>query len=87
MRQAATTASSPWVAGSGTYHKQKLVPFGEYVPLEEWLRGVIDFFDLPMSSFTAGPERAAGAAGPGPEHRPFICYEIVYPDFVLAPCR
>ena len=68
--------------GSGTYHKQKLVPFGEYVPLERWLRGAIAFFDLPMSQFVAGAaEQRPLFAGNLPV-APFICYEIVYPDFV-----
>ena len=69
-------------AGSGTYHKQKLVPFGEYVPFERWLRGVIDFFDLPMSQFIAGPEIQSPLVAGDLAIAPFICYEIVYPDFV-----
>jgi len=69
-------------AGSGTYHKQKLVPFGEYVPMERWLRGAIAFFDLPMSQFVAGKtEQRPLLAGNLPV-APFICFEIVYPDFV-----
>ena len=69
-------------AGSGTYQKQKLVPFGEYVPLENWLRGVIAFFDLPMSQFVAGATDQEPLLAGNLPVAPFICYEIVYPDFV-----
>lgn len=68
--------------GTGEHHKQKLVPFGEYVPLEQWLRGVIGFFDLPMSSFTPGPQRPPRLTAGELTIAPFICYEIVYPGFV-----
>lgn len=68
--------------GSGIYHKQHLVPFGEYVPLEDYLRGLIQFFDLPMSDFQGGdlgqPPLRAGAT----TFAPYICYEVVYGDLV-----
>lgn len=68
------------------YHKQKLVPFGEYVPLEDQLRGLITFFDLPMSNFRPGSasQTALNLSIKGETVRvaPYICYEIVYPDFV-----
>jgi len=74
-------------AGSGSYHKQKLVPFGEYVPMERWLRGAIDFFDLPMSQFTAGPPNQSPLMANGVSVAAFICYEIVYPNFVQSQSR
>ncbi len=73
--------------GQGVYHKQKLVPFGEYVPLQELLRGIIPFFDLPMSSFTRGtPDQENLAAGPLTV-APFICYEMLYPELVAQRSR
>ncbi len=73
--------------GQGLYHKQKLVPFGEFVPLESVLRGLIDFFNLPMSSFTPGPENQPLLQAGATRAMPFICYEVVYPDFVAANAR
>jgi len=73
--------------GRGTYHKQKLVPFGEYVPMERLLRGTIAFFDLPMSQFTAGPEDQGTLRVDATPVAPFICYEVVYPDFVRQQSR
>ena len=68
--------------GEHIYHKQKLVPFGEYVPLEDLLRGLIDFFNLPMSNFRTGAEDQALLKSFNSTVAPFICYEVVYPDFV-----
>ena len=68
----------------GRYDKQKLVPFGEFVPLGALLRGLIDFFNLPMSAFSPGLKEQvllrAGDAIIGS----FICYETVFPDFVIG---
>jgi apolipoprotein N-acyltransferase len=67
---------------SGIYNKQKLVPFGEYIPLEDWLRGLIHFFDLPMSNFSKGQPNQPLLKARGHLVAPYICYELVYPDFV-----
>ena len=68
--------------GEGLYHKQKLVPFGEYVPLQDLLRGLISFFDLPMSDFRTGSSEQSPLTSFNYKVSPFICYEVVYPDFV-----
>ena len=68
--------------GQGLYHKQQLVPFGEYVPLESLLRGLIDFFDLPMSAFTAGGNDQSLLKAGNVSLSPSICYEVIYGDLV-----
>lgn len=83
--------------GEGIYHKQQLVPFGEYVPMEKLIRGLIEFFNLPMSSFLRGPSNQtllkANAHNKDDDKdteyliAPFICYEIVYPQLVSKMSR
>ncbi|MCU1722115.1 apolipoprotein N-acyltransferase [Pseudomonas sp. 5P_5.1_Bac1] len=70
--------------GDGTYLKQKLVPFGEYVPLQDLLRGLIEFFDLPMSDFARGPADQPLLQAKGYQLAPFICYEVVYPELAAS---
>ncbi|SFC12034.1 apolipoprotein N-acyltransferase [Marinospirillum celere] len=65
----------------GDYHKVQLVPFGEYLPLEDWIRGVIAFFDLPMSNFIPGPDHPSQLTIKDTQVAPLICYEVAYPDF------
>ncbi|MEK9822123.1 MAG: apolipoprotein N-acyltransferase [Gammaproteobacteria bacterium] len=68
--------------GEGQYIKRRLVPFGEYVPLEGLIRGVIQFFDLPMSRNRPGPSVQAPLTAGALSLSTSICYEVVYPDLV-----
>ena len=73
--------------GEGQYIKQRLVPFGEYVPLEGMLRGLISFFDLPMSHARSGPAKQPPLIAGSETLAMAICYEIVYPDLVRELAR
>ena len=66
----------------GFYYKSHLVPFGDYVPFE-WLRGVIKFFDLPMSSFRPGPISNELVHAAGQAIGLSICYEDTFSTEVL----
>jgi len=66
----------------GIYHKRRLVPFGEYVPFGEWLRGLMGFFDLPTSIINLGPQDQHGLKIDNMLISPSVCYEIAFPDLV-----
>ena len=65
------------------YKKVHLVPFGEYIPFIENLRGLIRFFDLPMSNVTKGGKNQRNImilddieiASP-------ICFDIAFPETI-----
>lgn len=60
---------------SGVYHKVHLVPFGEYVPLASLIRGLVQFFDLPMSGFSQGSTDQSLLKMRGEPLATSICYE------------
>ncbi|MBI3562740.1 MAG: apolipoprotein N-acyltransferase [Gammaproteobacteria bacterium] len=65
------------------YNKRHLVPFGEYVPLQSLLRGLIGFLDLPMSSFTAGAQQQPLLVAAGQPMAPSICYEDAFGEELI----
>ncbi|MAX31624.1 MAG: apolipoprotein N-acyltransferase [Halomonadaceae bacterium] len=71
----------------GEYRKGRLVPFGEYLPLERLLAGTIAFFDLPMPTLTPGPEDQGPIRAAGTTIGNAICYEIIYADRVAEQAR
>ena len=70
-------------ATPGFYHKRHLVPFGDYLPLAEWLRGLIHFFDLPMSGFSAGPDSQPLLEAAGQKIAAAICYEDIFGEELI----
>jgi apolipoprotein N-acyltransferase len=63
-----------------TYFKQHLVPMGEYLPFNAWLRPWLTFLNIPMSSFTPGPRDQTPIRARGVRLGVTICYEDVFPE-------
>lgn len=64
----------------GVYYKTNLVPFGDYVPLENLFRGLINFFNLPLSSFIAGNSDQEPIVFNGRNLLATVCYDIAYAE-------
>jgi apolipoprotein N-acyltransferase len=67
----------------GGYDKIHLVPFGEYLPFQDFLEG-LGFMQLTgvRGGFSAGKGPRLLAIPGAPPASPLICYEIIFPDDV-----
>ncbi len=65
------------------YYKRHLVPFGEFVPLEHWIRGWIPYFDLPNSHSSPGGSEQKPIELDGWRVAALVCYEIAFADTVF----
>jgi apolipoprotein N-acyltransferase len=70
---------------SPRYYKHHLVPFTEYLPMKRALAGLVDFFQVPMSDFSHGPEGQPPMELAGLPVGATVCYEAAYPSEVLGP--
>ena len=66
----------------GLYKKQRLVPFGEYIPLSGLLSWVLPALqnDPSMSGFSRGPDNQKPLMIKGHALAAAICYEVAYPN-------
>ncbi len=70
--------------GKNRYQKHHLLPIGEFVPLERWLRDVAPFFDLPNSSFARGDWLQPNLNANGYQLLAALCFEIAFPRQIQA---
>lgn len=69
---------------SNRYYKSHLLPIGEFVPFQELLRPLAPFFNLPMSSFTAGNYVQPNLVANNLHILPLNCFEIAFPKQLAA---
>lgn len=64
------------------YQKHQLLPIGEFVPFEDFLRPLAPYFNLPMSSFARGDEVQRNLQTDQTTLAPAVCYEIAFPELL-----
>lgn len=64
------------------YHKQHLLPFGEYLPLQPLSGWVLEQLQIPLGNFAAGSDRQPLLTAGGYPFITTICYEDAYGDLV-----
>src|SRR3546814_538606 len=75
--------------GTGTiasvYDKVHLVPFGEYLPLRDWLHPLgLDALAASGVDFSPGAASDPLVIAGLPPVRPLICYEAIFPDEIAT---
>ena len=67
---------------TGVYTKQRLVPYGEYVPFHNLFKKFFDILQIPMSDFIPGLDGLKPIQVGAVKIATFICYEIAFPEQV-----
>ncbi len=70
-------------ATPGRYDKHHLVPFTEYLPFKSVFGDFVDFFNIPMSDFSAGDSRPAPLEIAGQRIGVSICYEDAFGEEII----
>jgi apolipoprotein N-acyltransferase len=65
------------------YYKGHLVPFGEYLPLRDWLAGVLSFLPVPQADFSSGDPDQPLLEAAGYPVGASICYEIAFGEEII----
>lgn len=67
----------------GYYYKHRLVPFGEYMPMEKQIGRYLSFLDIPMSQLVESrvPQKPITLPS-GVRLLTTICFEIAFPELV-----
>jgi len=66
------------------YSKNHLLPIGEFIPFQEWLRPIAPLFNLPMSSFSRGNYQQENLIANNLNLLPLLCFEIAFPHQLSA---
>jgi apolipoprotein N-acyltransferase len=66
----------------GVYHKQHLLPFGEYLPLQPLSGWVLDQLEIPLGDFAAGSDQQTLLRAGGYPFITTICYEDAFGELV-----
>jgi apolipoprotein N-acyltransferase len=73
---------------AGAADKVHLVPFGEYLPLAEWLKPLgVNPLAVAPGAFSPGAEAGSIVGPDGTRLGPLICYEAIFPGLVRAIAR
>ncbi|MQP67018.1 apolipoprotein N-acyltransferase [Niveispirillum sp. SYP-B3756] len=67
---------------TATFDKFHLVPFGEYLPLRDFLPAGINAVAASASDFSPGPGPQTLTLPGLPSFSPLICYEVIFPGHV-----